>query len=50
MGGDVDLEEAVAQLGGAGLRLALSIPERSPERISKAAPREAEVRESNAIG
>jgi signal transduction histidine kinase len=50
MGGDVDLEEAVSELGEAGLRLVLPIQERSSERISKAAPREAEVRESNAIG
>lgn len=50
MDGGVEREEAVCELGGAACRLVLPIQGRSPERISKTAPREAEVREPNAIG
>ena len=44
-----EFEEAVCELGGAAFRLVLPIQGRSPERIAKTAPREAEVREPNAI-
>ena len=50
MDGDVELEDAVCELGGAAFRLVLPIQGRSPGCIAKTAPREAEVREPNAIG